>query len=148
MSNCNWCSVQCCAKEMQTKFGRNQQNYANFGNQISNFREILKVVFCSVLFDSSFFRLLIIEWTGLSLVLKRTMSQGCMLLFLVNYVPTAKFSQKQILTKFPNLILWNFEKEITFCESTGRYLSHSPSKTPSSTLVVKGLSHKYSLLEI
>ena len=25
---------------------------------------------------------------------------------------TAKFSQKQILTKFPNFILWNFEKQV------------------------------------
>ena len=46
-----------------------------------------------------------------------------MLLFLVNYVLTAKFSQKQILTKFPNFLLWNSKKEIAFCESTGRELS-------------------------
>ena len=45
-----------------------------------------------------------------------------MLLFLVNYVLTAKFSQKQTLTKFPNFLLWNSEKEIAFCESTGREL--------------------------
>ena len=46
-----------------------------------------------------------------------------MLLFLVNYVLTAKFSQKQILTKFPNFLLWNSKKEIAFCESRGRELS-------------------------
>ena len=42
---------------------------------------------------------------------------------LVNYVLTAKFSQKQILTKFPNFLFWNSKKEIAFCESTGRELS-------------------------
>ena len=36
---------------------------------------------------------------------------------------TAKFSQKQISTKFPNFILWNFEKQIAPCESTVRELS-------------------------
>ena len=46
-----------------------------------------------------------------------------MWLYLVNYVLTAKFSQKQILTKFPNFLLWNSKKEIAFCESRGRELS-------------------------
>ena len=46
-----------------------------------------------------------------------------LLLFLLNYVLTAKFRQKQTLTKFPNFLLWNSEKEIAFCESTGRELS-------------------------
>ena len=36
---------------------------------------------------------------------------------------TAKFSQRQISTKIPNFILWNFEKQIAPCESTGRELS-------------------------
>ena len=36
---------------------------------------------------------------------------------------TAKFSQKQISTKCPNFILWNFEKQIAPCVSTGRELS-------------------------
>ena len=36
---------------------------------------------------------------------------------------TAKFSRKQISTKFPNFILWNFEKQIAPCVSTGRELS-------------------------
>ena len=36
---------------------------------------------------------------------------------------TANFSQKQILTKSPNFILWNFEKQTAPCESTGRELS-------------------------
>ena len=42
---------------------------------------------------------------------------------IIHYVLTAKFSQKQILTTFPNFLSWNFEKEIAFCESTGRELS-------------------------
>ena len=32
---------------------------------------------------------------------------------------TAKFSQKQTVDKFPNFILWNFEKQIASCVSTG-----------------------------
>ena len=36
---------------------------------------------------------------------------------------TAKFNQKQISTKFPNFILWNFVKQIAPCVSTGRKLS-------------------------
>ena len=36
---------------------------------------------------------------------------------------TAKFSRKQISTKFPHFILWNFEKQIAPCVSTGRELS-------------------------
>ena len=36
---------------------------------------------------------------------------------------TAKFSQKQISTTFPNFILGNFEKQIAPCVSTGRELS-------------------------
>ena len=36
---------------------------------------------------------------------------------------TAKFSQEQISTNCPNLILWNFEKQIEPCVSTGRELS-------------------------
>ena len=35
---------------------------------------------------------------------------------------TAKFSQRQISTKFPHFILWNFEKQIAPCVSTGREL--------------------------
>ena len=35
---------------------------------------------------------------------------------------TAKFSQKQISTIFPNFILRNFEKQIAPCVSTGREL--------------------------
>ena len=79
-----------------------------------------KSLFCYVLFVSSSV-LLITEWTGLYLVLKGAYVSR-MLLFLVNYLLTAKFSQKQILTKFPNFLLWNSEKEIAFCESTGREL--------------------------
>ena len=44
------------------------------------------------------------------------------LFFLFNSF-TAKFSRKQISTKFPNFILWNFEKQIAPCVSTGRELS-------------------------
>ena len=65
---------------------------------------------------------------------------------------TAKFSQKQISTKFWNFILWNFEKQIALCVITGRELSfewshhripsrelkQSPNKAPSSILAVKG----------
>ena len=36
---------------------------------------------------------------------------------------TTKFSQKQISTKCPNFILWNFEKKIAPCVSSGRELS-------------------------
>ena len=36
---------------------------------------------------------------------------------------TAKFSRKQISTKFPNFMLWNFEKQIAPCVNTGRELS-------------------------
>ena len=36
---------------------------------------------------------------------------------------TAKFSQKQISTKFSNFSLWNFENQIELCVSTGRELS-------------------------
>ena len=36
---------------------------------------------------------------------------------------TAKFSQKQASTNFPNFILWNFEKQVAPCVSTGRELS-------------------------
>ena len=35
---------------------------------------------------------------------------------------TAKLSQRQISTKFPHFILWNFEKQIASCVSTGREL--------------------------
>ena len=35
---------------------------------------------------------------------------------------TAKFSQRQISTKFPNFILWNVGKQIALCVSTGRKL--------------------------
>ena len=54
---------------------------------------------------------------------KRVYVTRMLLSVLVNYVLTAKFSQKQILTKFPNFLLWNSKKEIAFCESTGRELS-------------------------
>ena len=36
---------------------------------------------------------------------------------------TAKFSQKQILTKFPNFMLWKLGKQMASCESRGRELS-------------------------
>ena len=36
---------------------------------------------------------------------------------------TAKFSRKQISTKFTHFSLWNFEKQIAPCVSTGRELS-------------------------
>ena len=36
---------------------------------------------------------------------------------------TAKFSQMQILTKFPNFIVWQFGKQIASCVSTGKELS-------------------------
>ena len=67
---------------------------------------------------------------------------------------TAKFSQKQISTKFPNFILSNFEEQMAPCKSAGRELLlnghiirfrpqtqklESPYKTPSNTLAVKGL---------
>ena len=54
---------------------------------------------------------------------KRVYVTRMLLSVLVNYVLNAKFSQKQILTKFPNFLLWNSKKEIAFCESTGRELS-------------------------
>ena len=67
---------------------------------------------------------------------------------------TAKFSQKQISTECPNLILWNFEKQIAPCVSTGSFRLNdhiigfhpqtqkleSPHKTLLSTLAVKGLT--------
>ena len=62
---------------------------------------------------------------------------------------TAKFSQKQISTKFPNFILWNFEKQIAPCVSTGRELSfewshHRISSTDSKVRVTLQNSIKYS----
>ena len=36
---------------------------------------------------------------------------------------TARFSQKQFSTKFRNFILWNLEKQIAPCVSTGREVS-------------------------
>ena len=69
---------------------------------------------------------------------------------------TAKCGQRQILTKFPNFIFKNFDKQIASCESTGRELlfewsHHRISSTDSkvrvasqnsfmkNTLAVKGL---------
>ena len=64
---------------------------------------------------------------------------------------TAKCGQRQISTKFPNFIFWNFDKKIALCESTGRELSfewshhrissiHSKVRvTLQNTLAVKGL---------
>ena len=68
---------------------------------------------------------------------------------------TAKFSRKQISTKFPNFIQWNFKKQIAlcintesfhlnghiigFCAQTERLDSpYTAYKTPSNTLAVKG----------
>ena len=65
---------------------------------------------------------------------------------------TAKFSRKQISTKFPNFIQWNFKKQIALCVSTESFHLNghiigfcpqterldSPYKTPSNTLAVKG----------
>ena len=66
---------------------------------------------------------------------------------------TAKCSQRQISTRFPNFIFLNFEKQMVPCESTGREVSfghiigfrpqtqtlEAPYKPPLSTLAVKGL---------
>ena len=92
MNNCNWCSVG----------------------------EILEVAFliCFVCFFVSFTH----NWMNGFITCTKRGYVTRMLLFLINYVLTAKFSQKQILTKFPNFLLWNSEKEIAFCESTGREL--------------------------
>ena len=62
---------------------------------------------------------------------------------------TTKFSQKQISTKFPNFILWNFEKQIAPCVSTGRELSfewshHRISSTDSKVRVTLQNSIKHS----
>ena len=93
MNNCNWCSVG----------------------------EILEVafLFCFDCFFVSFTH----NWMNGFITCTKRGYVTRMLLFLVNYVLTAKFSQKQTLTKFPNFLLWNSEKEIAFCESTGRELS-------------------------
>ena len=62
---------------------------------------------------------------------------------------TAKFSRKQISTKFPHFILWNFEKQIAPCVSTGRELSfewshHRISSTDSNVRATLQNSIKYS----
>ena len=93
MNNCNWCSVG----------------------------EILEVafLFCFVCFFVSFTH----NWMNGFITCTKRGYVTRMLLFLVNYVLTANFSQKQTLTGFPNFLLWNSEKEIAFRESTGRELS-------------------------
>ena len=62
---------------------------------------------------------------------------------------TAKFSQKQISTKFRNFISWNFVKQIAPCVSTGRELSfewshHRISSTDSKVRVTLQNSIKHS----
>ena len=62
---------------------------------------------------------------------------------------TAKFSQKQISTKFRNFISWNFVKQIAPCVSTGRELSfewshHRISSTGSKVRVTLQNSIKHS----
>ena len=79
------------------------------------------VLFCFVCFFVKFTH----NWIyGFITCTKRVyVTRMLLALFLVNYVLTAKFSQKQILTKFPNFLLWKSEKEIALCENTGRELS-------------------------
>ena len=62
---------------------------------------------------------------------------------------TAKCSQRQISTRFPNFILSNFEKQIAPCVSTGRELPfewshHKISSTDSKVRVTLQTSIKYS----
>ena len=62
---------------------------------------------------------------------------------------TAKFSRKQISTKFAHFILWNFEEQIAPCVSTGRELSfewshHRISSTNSKVRVTLQNSIKHS----
>ena len=58
-----------------------------------------------------------LTWTIINTVVKRVAH-----IWYIKHF-TANFSQKQILTKSPNFILWNFEKQIAPCESKGRELS-------------------------
>ena len=62
---------------------------------------------------------------------------------------TAKCSQRQISTRFPNFILSNFEKQIAPCVSSGREVSfewshHRISSTDSKVRVTLQTSIKYS----
>ena len=62
---------------------------------------------------------------------------------------TAKCSQRQISTRFPNFIVSNFEKQIAPCVSSGREVSfewshHRISSTDSKVLVALQTSIKYS----
>ena len=133
MNNCNWCSVG----------------------------EILKVLvlFCFVLFVSSL-GLLITEWTGLYLVLKGAMSQGCccfwsIMCLLPNLAKSKFWPNFQISfceSWKRNSILWKYRQRafiLVAIHAQHRIFSADSKvtftyKTPSSTLAVKGLSHKYS----
>ena len=110
-------------------------------------------LFCFV----CFFVLLITEWTGLSLVLKGAMSQGCCwfwsIMWLLPNLAKANFDQ---ISKFPfvkfwrrNSIQWKYRQSFHLSGHNIGFLPQtrklpSPYKIPSSTLAVKGLSHKYS----